>query len=295
MVIEPDEIISIVSNCTDLVNYINTYQYLFIEYAIDDYLYLDEHFDLIYEKVIEILQHLHDFPRINSEIYNLSKELLFYLPTNYSNRISSSLTNQIASTLIEQTSRLFSSSYNSLSNDNDEDDNDCIMTSSYLFSSSPISIHFDNENPNLNHHENSNHTGSLLQLDKINIRTTVLTHSQLTPSFQFDLTDFEQIENELTNKNDWIKIEREFLQYIISIWSNDKLMMKTINPWSSETFWTLIMHFKCSDMNLKYEFILIIQWCFCLLTIQAFNRDWDLCKLYLQSTEFDLEHLRFSF
>ncbi len=31
-------------------------------------------------------------------------------------------------------------------------------------------------------------------------------------------------------------------------------------------------------MNLKYEFILIIQWSFCLLTIQALNRDWDLCK-----------------
>ena len=48
------------------------------------------------------------------------------------------------------------------------------------------------------------------------------------------------------------------------------------------------MNFKCSDMNLKYEFILIIQWCFCLLTIQAFNRDWDLCKFYheLNSTKY---------
>ena len=283
MSIEYDEIISIVSNCTDIVNYINTYQYLFIEYAIDDYLYLDEHFDLIYEKVVEILEYIHKFPRINCEIYNLEKELLFYLPTNYSNRILSSLSNQIASTLVEQTSRLFLSSYNSLSNDNDEDDTDCIMTSSFLFSSSPISIYFNNDKINLNYQENPNHARSLLQLDKINIRTTILTHSQLTPSFQFDLTDFEEIENDLKNTNDWIRIEREFYSKIISIWSNENLLMKTINPWSSETFWTLIMHFKCSDMNLKYEFILIIQWCFCLLTIQAFNRDWDLCKFYSQS------------
>ncbi|CAF4702463.1 unnamed protein product, partial [Rotaria sp. Silwood2] len=100
--------------------------------------------------------------------------------------------------------------------------------------------------------------------------------SQLTSSFQFDFNDFEQIENDLNNTYDWINIEREFLINIISIWSNKTLTMHTINPWSSETFWTLIMHFKCSDMNLKYEFILIVQWCLCLLTIQAFNRDWDL-------------------
>jgi hypothetical protein len=31
-------------------------------------------------------------------------------------------------------------------------------------------------------------------------------------------------------------------------------------------------------MNLKYDFILIIQWSFCLLTIEALNRDWDICK-----------------
>ena len=69
MSIEYDQIISIVSNCSDIVSYINTYQYLFIEYAIDDYLFLDEHFDLIYEKVVEILEYIHQFPTINSEIY----------------------------------------------------------------------------------------------------------------------------------------------------------------------------------------------------------------------------------
>ncbi len=191
--IEYDQIISIVSNCSDLVNYINTYQYLFIEYAIDDYLYLDEHIDLIYQKVLRILDHLHQLPTINSEIYQLEKELLFYLPPNYSNQISTSLSNQITSTLIEQTSRLFSSSYNFFSNDHDEDENDCIMSPSFLFSSSPLSINSDQ-----NKNDNSEQLGSLLQLDKINIRTTSLTHSQVTPSFQFDLTDLELIENDLS-------------------------------------------------------------------------------------------------
>jgi len=92
----------------------------------------------------------------------------------------------------------------------------------------------------------------------------------------------------LENTNDWIKIEREFYKNIISIWSNEQSNMQTINPWSSETFWTLIMHFKCSDMNLKYDFIFIIQWCFCLLAIQAFNRDWDLCRLYFNNEDVDI-------
>jgi hypothetical protein len=201
MSIKYDQIISIVSNCSDLVNYINTYQYLFIEYAIDDYLFLDEHFDLIYQKVLEILTHLHQLSTINSDIYTLEKELLFYLPSNYLNHISSSLSNRITSTLIDQTSRLFSSSYNSLSNDNDDDDNDCVMSSSFLFSSSPVSINVYNNNnniTNLNQNDSYDNSGSLLQLDKINIRTTSLTHSQLTPSFQFDLTDLELMENDIS-------------------------------------------------------------------------------------------------
>jgi hypothetical protein len=200
MSIEYNQVISIVSNCTDLVNYINTYQYLFIEYAIDDYIYLDEHIDSIYQKVLEILDYLHHFPTINSEIYKLEKELLFYLPSTYSNHISSSLLNPITSTLIEQTSRLFSSTYNSLSNDADDDDNDCIISSSFLFSSSPFSI--NSAKDKINHHDIYDHSRSLLQLDKINLRTTILTHSQLTPSFQFDLTDFEQIENDLSKNLD---------------------------------------------------------------------------------------------
>ncbi|CAF2316959.1 unnamed protein product [Rotaria sp. Silwood2] len=279
MSIEYGQIISIVSNCSDLVNCINTYQNLFIEYAIDDYFYLDEHFDLIYQNVLKILNYLHNLPTINSDIYNLEKELLCYLPSNYLNHISSSLSNQIASSLIDQTSQLLLSSYNSLLNNHKDDNNDCIISSSSLFSTSPIAINIDNSNRPKNHNDNYCHSGSLLQLDKINIHTTILTQSQLTSSFQFDFNDFEQIENDLKNLDntyDWINIEREFLINIISIWSNKTLTMHTINPWSSETFWTLIMHFKCSDMNLKYEFILIVQWCLCLLTIQAFNRDWDL-------------------
>ncbi|CAF1390425.1 unnamed protein product [Adineta ricciae] len=277
--IEFCQLISIVRNCSELMNYIDTYQYLFIEYAIDDYLLLDEHFNEIYETVIKILECIRHLPTINSEIYHLDKELRLYLPSTYSR----SLSTQIVSTLIDQTSRLFSSSYNSLCNDTEDDDNSdnhntCIMSSSFLFSSSPLIINYDNNNTmiNLNHSDSFNESRSMIQLDKINIRTTSLTHSQLTPSFQFDLTEFEQIENDLDQPSDWMKIEREVFHKMISVWSHENLTIQTINPWSSETFWILIMHFKCSDTNLKYEFILIIQWCFCLLAIQAFNRDWDL-------------------
>lgn len=80
-----------------------------------------------------------------------------------------------------------------------------------------------------------------------------------------------------------MNIEQEFFINIISIWSNSKLTIQTINSWSSETFWTLFMHFKHSDKTLSSQFYLIIQRCLCLLTIQAYNRDWDLCKLYINS------------
>ena len=75
-----------------------------------------------------------------------------------------------------------------------------------------------------------------------------------------------------------MSIERELLGGLISVWSHNELAVQTITPWSSGTFWRLIMHLKGSEMNTQSEFILIIQWCFCLLTIQAFNRDWDLCE-----------------
>ena len=82
----------------------------------------------------------------------------------------------------------------------------------------------------------------------------------------------------LEEKIHWIEIEREFVSNIISIWSTRDRHIQTINPWSSETLWKLITNFKYSDVNLQCEFILIIQWAFCLLTIQALNRDWDLCN-----------------
>lgn len=278
MSLEYDEIISIISNCSDLVDFINTYQSLFIEYALDDYLSLDEHFDCIFGRSLQILSQLHQLPTITSEIYKLEKTLLLHLPSVYSMHYTTSLSNQITSTLIDQTSRLFASTYNSFPNENerDEDDNDCIVSSSFLFSSLLISIQTGQNHVQPN--ETFDQSKSLLQLDKINLHTTVLTHSQLTPSFQFDFFDFEQIENDLKTSSNWIEIEREFLQNILSIWSTKDRFRQTINPWSSDTLWTLIMNFKCSDMNLKYEFILLIQWSFCLLTIQALNRDWDLCK-----------------
>lgn len=290
MSIEYEDILSIVSNCTNLVNYINTYQHLFIEYAFDDYLSLDEHFDLIFTKSLQILERIHDLPIINSEIYNFEKQLISYLPSNYSNQYQSIIITQITSTLIDQTSRLFSSTYQSLANENqthDDNDNDCVISASFLFSCVPLSIQNEKHKSQLN--DQFEQSRSLLQLDKINFHTTILTYSQLTPSFQFDLTDFEQIENDLKNPLIWFEIERQFYENILSSWSTKNLHRQTMNPWSSETFWTLIMNFKCSDMNLKYEFILIIQWCFCLLTIQALNRDWDLCKKKkktLFSTEF---------
>ncbi|CAF4177430.1 unnamed protein product [Rotaria socialis] len=281
MSIEYDQIISIVSHCSDLVNYVNNYQYLFVEYAIDDYLYLDEQFDLIYEKTLEILRHIHNLTTINAEIYFLEQKLQFYLPSDYLNHITSSLSNRIAATLIDQTSQLFLSSYSSLSNNHDEDgDNECTIASSLLFSTSPISINIDSNNAANNSTDNTaDYSDSLLQLDKINIRTTAIKQSRFVPLFQFDFNDFDQIENDLKNfdsKTIWMKIEREFFMNIISILSNQKLSIQTINPWSSEVFWTLTMYFKYADISFKSEFFLITQWCLCLLTIQAYNRDWDL-------------------
>ncbi|CAF3310451.1 unnamed protein product [Rotaria socialis] len=281
MSIEYDQIISIVSHCSDLVNYVNNYQYLFVEYAIDDYLYLDEQFDLIYEKTLEILRHIHNLTTINAEIYFLEQKLQFYLPSDYLNHITSSLSNRIAATLIDQTSQLFLSSYSSLSNNHDEDgDNECTIASSLLFSTSPISINIDSNNAANNSTDNTaDYSDSLLQLDKINIRTTAIKQSRFVPLFQFDFNDFDQIENDLKNfdsKTIWMKIEREFFMNIISILSNQKLSIQTINPWSSEVFWTLTMYLKYADISFKSEFFLITQWCLCLLTIQAYNRDWDL-------------------
>ncbi|CAF1096830.1 unnamed protein product [Rotaria magnacalcarata] len=280
MSIEYDQIISIVSHCSDLVYCVNNYQCLFVEYAIDDYLYLDEQFDLIYEKTLEILRHIHNLTTINAEIYFLEQKLQCYLPSDYLNHITSSLSNRIAATLIDQTSQLFLSSYSSLSNNHDEDNNECAIASSLLFSTSPISINIDSSNATNNSNDNTtDYSDSLLQLDKINIHTTILRQSRFVPSFQFDFNDFDQIENHLKNfhsKNIWMKIEREFFMNIISILSNQNLSTQTINPWSSEIFWALTMHFKYADISFKSEFFLIIQWCLCLLTIQAYNRDWDL-------------------
>lgn len=279
MSIEYEDILSIISNCTNLVDYVNTCQDLFLEYALDDYLSLDEHFDLIFNKSLQILEQIHHLSKINSEIYRFEKELVSYLPSNYSNQYQSTIITQITTTLIDQTSHLFSSTYQSLSNENqihDDDDNDCIISSSFLFSCVPLSIHTDRQQTQSNDHVEQ--AKSLLQLDKINLRTTISTYSQLTPSFQLDLSDFEEIEKDLDNPLIWLEIERKLYENILSSWSTKDLSHQTINPWSSETFWTLIFGFKCSDMNLKYEFILIIQWCFCLLAIQALNRDWDLCN-----------------
>lgn len=310
MSIEYDRVISIVSNCTDLMNYMKTYQDLFLEYAVDDYLLLDEHLHSIYEKVLRILHDLHQLTSINSDIYKFEKDLLCYLPSTYIHRISSSFSKAITTTLIEQTARLFTSASNALFLNDDDDDNDCIIISSFLFSTCPLSINADKDE--LTHQENNDQSRSLLQLDKINLRTAMLTQSQLTPAFQFDLTDLDQIEDDLSKnsieektkkverrmileeKIHWIEIEREFVSNIISLWSTKDRNIQTINPWSSETLWKLITNFKYSDVNLQCEFILIIQWAFCLLTIQALDRDWDLCN-YLRFRRLYFNDLSSSF
>ena len=196
MSMEYDRVISIISNCNDLMNYIKTYQDLFLEYAIDDYLLLDEHLHSIYEKVLRILHDLHQLTSINSEVYKFEKDLLCYLPSTYIHRISSSFTKAITTTLIEQTARLFTSTSNALFLNDDDDDNDCIITSSFLFSTCPLPINADKDE--ITHQESHDQSKSLLQLDKINLRTAMLTQSQLTPAFQFDLTDLEQIEDDLS-------------------------------------------------------------------------------------------------
>lgn len=194
---EYDRVISIVSNCTDLMNYLQTYQDLFVEYAIDDYLLLDEHLHSIYERILRILHDLHQLTSINSDIYKFEKDLLCYLPSTYIHRITSSFSKVITSTLIEQTARLLTSTSTSLFLTDEDDDNDCIMISSFLFSTCPLPINSDKDGMAV-HQESQDQSKSLLQLDKINLRTAMLTQTQLIPAFQFDLTDLEQIEDDLS-------------------------------------------------------------------------------------------------
>ena len=140
------------SETVDLVNILSIHQYLFIEYAIDDYLFLDEHFHSIYGKVQMILDHLEYISCINDEVYYLEKNLLMYLPFNYSR--THSLSHRLALTLSENTSELFSSSSNSLVNfDEIEEENDGLLPSTFFFSTTSLSIHsISNEiQPNVHH------------------------------------------------------------------------------------------------------------------------------------------------
>lgn len=215
--IEYDQIISIVSNCSHLINYININQYVFIEYAIDDYLYLDENFDLIYQKVFEILNHLNSLTKTNVQIYNLEKTLQSYLPSTYLNEFSSALSSQITSTLIEQTSQIFMSSYDLLSNNLDDDNNDSVMSSSFLFSSLPIFIGFENSDATKNLSDSYHYTGSLLQLDKINLRTGISSHSPRMPFFPFDFDHLQQIEHDLGKKKIFLYDEAFIVKIINNI------------------------------------------------------------------------------
>ena len=295
--IESERILSIVSDSADLVHSLTFYQHLLIEYAIDDYLFLDEHCHSVYDKVLVILDRCQRFPDINSELYHLEQTLLLYLPSTYSRTSAVSLPNRVASTLIEQTSRLLSSSGNALTNHDVDDNHDGILPSNFLFSSAQVSISLNDENDRALVHERRDQSQSLLQLDKIDVRTTTLSRSQVYPLSPLDLTDLEQIEEDLSktrfsrppalsywnlsseNKNQWPQIERAFLMNLLSSWSNEELTQQTLDPWSSETLWKVVTHLQQIEMNLKSACVVIIQWCFSLLTIEAFNRDWDLCKL----------------
>jgi hypothetical protein len=198
--IESEGILSIVSHSSELVHCLTVYQEIFIEYAIDDYLFLDEHCHSIYDKVLVILDQCHHFPYINSELHHLEQTLLSHLPSNYCVPPSFFLPNRIASTLIEQTSLLLSSSGNALANHDVNDDHDGLLPSNFLFSSASVSISLNDENAIAIVHDRSDQGQSLLQLDKIDIHTTILSRAQAVPSFPLELTDLEQIEDDLSKQ-----------------------------------------------------------------------------------------------
>ena len=197
--IKYEEIISIVSHSSDLVHCIDQHDHLLIEYALDDYLYLDEHLNDLYERVLIILDHLCHWPFVNFDTHYLEKHLRRYLPHTYRPAPSPSLAYRIGSTLIDRTSRLCASSYSVPSNDHDDDgdddDHDSIIPSSGLLSSTPVSIHLNDEGTYASHND---HSRSLVHLDKINIHTGHGSRGQSEPSWDIDLRDLEQIEDDLS-------------------------------------------------------------------------------------------------
>ena len=198
--IESEGILSIVSNSSELVHSLSVYQHFFIEFAIDDYLFLDEHCHSVYGKVLVILNQCQHFHYTNSELYHLEQTLLSHLPSNYSTPPSGSLPNRIASTLIEQTSLLLSSSGHALANHDVDNNHDGVLPSNFLFSTAPVSISLNDENAITILHDRSDQGQSLLQLDKIDIHTTILSRTQAAPSFPLDFTDLEQIEDDLSKQ-----------------------------------------------------------------------------------------------
>jgi uncharacterized membrane protein YidH (DUF202 family) len=143
--IESEAILSIVQHAAHIVNFIAINQYLFIEYAIDDYLFLDEHFHSIYSDVFVIVGQLQHRSSINTEIYHIEQQLLTYLPRTYSIVDGFSVSHRIASTLIEQSSRLLLSIEQSIVNHHDNDDInvESVVPSSLLFSSRLLPIDFN--------------------------------------------------------------------------------------------------------------------------------------------------------
>ena len=195
MSIQYEEIISIVSHSSNLVDCIDQHDYLLIEYAFDDYLYLDEHLSDLYDRVLLIIDHLCRLPFVNVDTYHLEKHLRRYLPHTYRPACSPSLPSRIGSTLIDRTSRLCAASFSVPSNDHDDGDHESIIPSSGLLSRTPVSISLNDEGTYASHND---HSRSLLQLDKINVHTSHGIRGQSEPSWNIDLRDLEQIEDDLS-------------------------------------------------------------------------------------------------
>ena len=180
--IHSDEILSIVSNCSDLFVFVNENREIFLDLSIDDFLFLDEHFHEVFMKIVQILNRFNNFSQINVELFELEENLLFFLPSNYRSLISSSVSHRLASTLIEATSQFFTSASKKINENSIE-----------LFSSSPSFI-------NSSKNETADYEKSLIQLEKIQIQTSNISSNN---TLQLDLIDLDPIESNLSEKKNF--------------------------------------------------------------------------------------------
>lgn len=197
---QKDEILKLFSDCHNLLCYVDKHRELLIDCAIDDFLFLDDHFDTVQHKTTQIIDNLNQFSTINSDLYLIETQLCHYFPATRSN-----LRNRLVSTLIEESCLLLSPTLNTnLLQMSSAEVGSILTPTDALFnmhtvfkSSSQRDSVFDIKDP-------QDPLQSSIQLDKININTSISVHYTSIPSFQYDLTDLQLMESRLSNWNDFL-------------------------------------------------------------------------------------------